>query len=101
MSTEPASVDLFDFLAERMIRKIEEEPITVTVHLSDGSIEIPIGPKHRWFKELNRRRAEQIRALRATLSQNPNQKKESDVLVDRATPDSVSQNENTNSRTAN
>ena len=60
MTTEPASVDLFEWLGERMIRNIEEQPITVTVHLSGGSIEMPIGPKHPWYKELNRRRTEQV-----------------------------------------
>jgi hypothetical protein len=30
-------VDLFEFLAERMIRKVEEQPITVEIQLADGS----------------------------------------------------------------
>jgi hypothetical protein len=104
MNTKPVEtvfVNLGEFLIKRAIERIEAEPLTVTVHLTDGTIEMPIGPKHPWFKELNRRRTEQINVLRAKLSQNPNAKKESDVLVDRATPDSVSQNENTNSRAAN
>lgn len=67
MTTEPISVDLFEFLGERMIRNIEEQPITVTVQLSDGSIEMPIGSKHPWFKELSRRKAEQVKHLRASL----------------------------------
>lgn len=90
---EIKTVKLGEFLVNRMIERIEAEPITVTVHLSDGSIEMPIPPKHPWFKELNRRRVEQVNALRAKLSQNPKPKTESDVLVDRAAPDSVSQNE--------
>jgi hypothetical protein len=59
------SVNLGEFLAERMIRKIEEQPITVTFHLTDGLIEVPIGPKDPWFKELNRRRNAQLAQLRA------------------------------------
>jgi hypothetical protein len=68
MSTEPnvRSVNLFEWLADGMIRKLEEQPITVTVHLADGSIEMPIPPKHPWYKELNRRRTEQVQRLRAS-----------------------------------
>jgi hypothetical protein len=71
MNTEVKSVDLFEWLADGMIRKLEEQPITVTVHLSDGSIEMPIPPKHPWFKELNARKTEQVERLRAKLSKGP------------------------------
>jgi hypothetical protein len=79
MTTEPVSVDLFEWIGESMLRNIEEQPITVTVRLSDGSIEMPIGPKHPWFKELSRRKTEQVKRLRASLktkllSKNPNRK---------------------------
>jgi hypothetical protein len=107
MSTEPnvRSVNLFEWLADGMIRKLEEQPITVTVHLADGSIEMPIPPKHPWFKELNARKTEQLKRLRASFNPGDHKpslkskpKKESGVLVDRVAPDSVNQND-TNSRT--
>ncbi len=97
---EPVFVNLGEFLIKRAIERIEADPITVELLLSDGAVTMEVPPKHPWYKELNRRRTEQIRELRARLSKNPTQKKESDVLVDRATPDSVSQNENINSRAA-
>jgi hypothetical protein len=109
MTTEPASVDLFEWLGERMIRNIEEQPITVTVHLSDGSIEMPIGPKHPWFKELNARKTEQLKRLRASfkpgdqhnLSQKPKLKKEGRRNPSKATTAPHYRNEDINSRTAN
>jgi hypothetical protein len=59
---EVKSVDLFEFLAERMIRKIEEQPITVEIQVSDGSITMEIPKKYPWYKELNRQRTERLRA---------------------------------------
>ena len=59
---EVKSVDLFEWLAECMIRKIEEQPITVDVRLADGTITMEIPKKHPWYKELNRRRTERLRA---------------------------------------
>jgi hypothetical protein len=72
---ELTKVNLFEFVAGRILKKLDEEPITVTVHLSGGSIEMPIGPKHPWFKELHQRRTEQISALRAKLPKTQTKKK--------------------------
>lgn len=61
--TKTETVNLYEFLAERIISKAEEQPATVDVRFADGTVrtfEIP--PKHPWFKELNRRRTERVRA---------------------------------------
>jgi hypothetical protein len=61
--SEVKCVDLFAFLGERLIRKIEERPIMVEFRFADGTtrtFEIP--KKHPWHKELNRRRIEHLRA---------------------------------------
>jgi hypothetical protein len=86
LTTEPdvKSVDLFKWIGERMIQRIEEQPITVDVRLTDGTITMEIPPGHPWFKELSRRKAEQVQHLRASfkpgdqrkLSQKPKPKKE-------------------------
>jgi hypothetical protein len=65
--TEFKTVNLAEFLTNRMIQRIESAPLSVTVRLSDGEIEMPIGPKHPWFKELSRRKTEQVTRLRASL----------------------------------
>lgn len=59
---EVKSVDLFEWLAESMIRKVEEQPITVELQLVGGSIIVEITKKHPWFKELNRQRTERLRS---------------------------------------
>jgi hypothetical protein len=99
MSTEPESVNLGEFLADRMIAKLESEPITVELLLADGPITMEVLPTHPWFKELNRRRIEQIRALRAKLSltTKPQPKKETAASRSTKTADSVTKND-TNSR---
>jgi hypothetical protein len=111
MSAEPdvKFVDVFEWAADGMIRKIESAPIVVTVHLADGSIERPIGPKHPWFKELNARKTEQLQRLRASfkpgdqpkLSHTPQLKKRiRRKTVSTQAADPTYQNENINSRTA-
>lgn len=66
---EVRTVDLFEWVGERMLRKLEAQPITVTFQCSDGSFTVEIGPKHPWYAELSRRKAEQIAALRAKFRQ--------------------------------
>lgn len=61
-ATEVQSVDLFEWLAEGMIRKVEEQPIIVDLQLVGGSVTVEIPKKHPWFKELNRQRTERLRA---------------------------------------
>jgi hypothetical protein len=59
---EVRSVDLFEWIAESMIRKVEEQPITVEIQSADGSITVEIPKTHPWFNELNRQRTERLRA---------------------------------------
>jgi hypothetical protein len=68
MTTKPVvkSVNLFEWIGERMIQRIESEPITVDVRCADGTITMEIPPKHPWYKELSRRRTEQVQQLRAS-----------------------------------
>jgi hypothetical protein len=99
------SIDLFKFASEHLLQKLEAEPITVDVRLADGTITMEIPPKHPWFKELNARKAEQLKRLRASfkpgdqhkLSQKPKTKKETAASQPTKTADSVYQND-TNSR---
>lgn len=71
MSDELVSVNLGEFLAGRMIAKIEAQPITIEYRLSDGTITEEITEKHPWYKELNRRRNEQVQRLRESLKVKP------------------------------
>jgi hypothetical protein len=64
MTTEPVSVNLGEFLAWRLLKKLEAQPLTVTLHLSGGSVEMEVPPTHPWFKELTQRRTEQVQRLR-------------------------------------
>jgi hypothetical protein len=111
MSAEPdvKSVDVFECLADSMIRKLEEQPITVDVRLTDGTITMEIPPGHPWFKELNARKTEQLQRLRASftprdqpkLSHTPQLKKRiRRKTVSTQAADPTYQNENINSRTA-
>ncbi len=60
------TANVFDFLANRLIAGIESAPITVEYILSGGSVTEEITEKHPWYKELSRRKAEQVKSLRAS-----------------------------------
>jgi hypothetical protein len=63
-----SSGDLFAYLAERLIARVEQEPITVTIVFADGVHTFEIGPGDPWYKPLSQRRSE---ALRASLAKRP------------------------------
>jgi hypothetical protein len=60
-ASEVKPVDLYGFVAQRLIDKISEQPIEVQLNCADGSITVQITKKDRWFKELNARRIEALR----------------------------------------
>jgi hypothetical protein len=64
---EIKSVKLGEFLANRMIERIEKQPLEVEILLADGAITIPIPEGHAWHKAASERRNEQVKRLRASL----------------------------------
>ena len=64
---EIKTINLFEFLGEGLIRKLEAQPIQVEFSFADVSRTVEITKKHPWYKQLKRRREEQIDALRAKL----------------------------------
>jgi hypothetical protein len=71
MSGEPVPAqakNLFQYLGERMISKIEDAPIEVVFRFADGTRTVQIEKRHPWHKELSRRRAENLcQSLRRSL----------------------------------
>jgi hypothetical protein len=64
---KPETANLFEFLGEDLIRKLEERPIQIEIHFADGSRTFEITKKDRWYKQLKQRRDQQIEALRTRL----------------------------------
>jgi hypothetical protein len=64
---EVKTVNLFEFLGESLIGKLEEQPITVEFLFADGSRTVEITKKDRSYKQLNEQRQQRIAALRSSL----------------------------------
>ena len=62
---ETRMINLFEFLGEGLIRKLEEQPIQIEIHFADCARTFDVPKKHPWYKELKRRRDSQIASLRA------------------------------------
>ena len=63
----PESRDLFVHLAERLMARAEQQPITITYVFSDGELTVPLKPGDSLYKELSRRRSEALRSSLAKL----------------------------------
>jgi hypothetical protein len=68
---EPETINLLEFLGEGLIRTLEDRPIEVEFRFADGSCTFEISQKHPWYKELKRRRDQQIEVLRVSLRAKP------------------------------
>jgi hypothetical protein len=68
-AAELRSVNLFEFLGESMLRKIEDAPIEVRLIFADGERTFQLQKGDPWHKTLSQRRAEALRqSLRRALN---------------------------------
>jgi hypothetical protein len=59
-STEPR--DLFTYLGERLLVRVEQEPITITVRFADGERTFQLGPKDPLYRRPAKGRAQALKA---------------------------------------
>jgi len=64
---KPEGGDLFAYLAEHMIRRIEQQPIQLTIQFADGVRTYELAPGDPWYEELSKRRSAALRTSLAKL----------------------------------